>query len=380
MILKILLRILFITFVVGFVVNAYSVAYGEMADYPYMVLYALVSAVIAGLFVYFEWRLQRSIVRELVAVIFGMAGGLAVTALLAMIAIVFLVPSIALGEIEAGRVVTLAGALVLTLEQIQPWIPLVLVLCMYSGITIVLQTRDDFRFLIPYIDFSRRGTREGGMLLDSSALIDGRIADILDTKLVNSPIIITDYVIRELQALADSRDGMKRERGRRGLDIVRRLQKMDTPRVTVHQTIGTIDRPVDEELVRTAKELHARLVTTDFNLNKVGQIEGLAIVNVNDIAAAVKPVVLPGQTMKLKLVRAGQAEGQAVGYLGDGTMVVVEKSADKIGETVEIEVTGSIQTSAGRMIFACPPGMPESEKRSRRASASGRFTSGGEEQ
>ncbi len=374
MILKILLRILFVTFVVGFVVNAYTVAYGEMADYGYLILYAIISTIIAGLFVYFEWRLQRNLVKEMVAVVFGIAGGLAVTVLLVMVAFLFLLPSTAVAEVGAGHMVTLAGAVVLTLEQIQPWVPLLMILCLYSGITIVLQTKDDFRFLIPYIDFSRRGTREGGLLLDSSALIDGRIADILETRLVQGPIVLPDYVIREMQALADSRDSMKRERGRRGLDMARRMQKSELYPVTLHQTNIPVDRPVDEELIRTAKELHARIVTTDFNLNKVAQLEGITIVNINDLANAIKPVVLPGQMMQLKLVRQGQESGQAVGYLGDGTMVVVEKSSANIGQTVMVEVTGSIQTSAGRMIFACPPGMSdEVAKDSRRSSTSGRF-------
>jgi uncharacterized protein YacL len=381
-ILKILLRILFVVFSTWFALKALQVAYEDQLEFNEAILYSAVTAMVAFLVVFFESRFQRNIIREIVAIAFGLAAGLLVAALLVLIMIAFFLPSASYDKNRTPTVVPessvqageknnvvivdtgpreLSRAFTIAFWRVQPWIPLILIACCYISITIVLQTKSDFRFLLPYIDFSQRGTQEGGILLDTSAIIDGRIADIVDTRIIAVPLVITDYVIRELQTLADSADKTKRLRGRRGLDVVSRLQKNESIRLVVRETEVPAHASVDDELVRTAKEIHGRVMTTDFNLNKVGQIEGVTIVNLNDLANAVKPVVIPGEGMRIKIIKRGQEAGQGVGYLDDGTMVVVEEAADKIEQAIAITITGSIQTSAGRMIF----GKPQAEDNAR---------------
>ncbi len=343
MALKILLRILFVVFAAAFALNALQVAYkGEMSD-RYAYFYTGIATLVALGLVFFEWRYQRDIVREMVATVAGLAAGLVITTLIVIITVAFFLPS--------ATEITLAEVFATAFGRVQPWIPLILVTSCYVAVTVVLQTRNDFRFLVPYIDFSQRGTQEGGMILDTSAIIDGRFAEICETSIITAPVIIPDFVIRELQLIADSTDRLKRMRGRRGLDIVARLQQTEKARVVIRDTDAAPRSLVDEELVRLAKELNGRIITTDFNLNKVGLIEGIEVVNVNDLANAIKPVVLPGESLELKIIRRGQEAGQGVGYLDDGTMVVVEGASGSIGETIIIAITGTHQTSAGRMIF-----------------------------
>lgn len=220
----------------------------------------------------------------------------------------------------------------------------------YLGVSVVYSTQDEFRLIIPYVEFSKqmRGTRP--LILDTSAIIDGRINDVGLTGFVSAPIIIPRFVINELQTLSDSGDRMKRSRGRRGLDMIRKMQ--NNPRLDL--TIHDIQMPgagVDQMLVEMARDHRAHLLTTDFNLNKVASIHGVTVLNINDLANALKPVAIPGEHMEVEIVKRGEAEGQGVGYLQDGTMVVVEDAADKIGDRVICSVTSSIQTSAGRMIF-----------------------------
>jgi uncharacterized protein YacL len=202
-------------------------------------------------------------------------------------------------------------------------------------------------------------------LLDTSVIIDGRIADICETRIIDSPITIPRFVLQELQSIADSPDKLKRNRGRRGLDVLNRLQGNDKLELRIHQE-SREDPPaaaggedVDQRLVSLAKELSGRIVTNDYNLNKVAQFRGVEVININDLANALKPVVLPGETMTVKILKPGEEPGQGVGYLEDGTMVVAANSRDKIGADVVIEVTSVLQTSAGRMIFGRPEGDKE---------------------
>ncbi len=225
------------------------------------------------------------------------------------------------------------------------------VVCVYVCITLVLQTKDDFRFVIPYVEFTKqiRGARP--LLLDSSAIIDGRILDISETQFLQGTIIVPRFVLNELQALADSQDKNKRARGRRGLDMVWKLQANRLTDVNIDDSTPT-DAGVDQSLLSLAKEINARLVTTDYNLNKVGKLRGIEVLNINDLAKALKPAALPGQRMKIKLIRAGESPQQAVGYLEDGTMVVVENGRPMLEKEADVAVTSSLQTSAGRMLFA----------------------------
>lgn len=221
-------------------------------------------------------------------------------------------------------------------------------------VSFVLQTKDDFRFVIPYVEFSKETKGNRPMVLDTSVIIDGRIADIAETKILESTAIVPRFVLAELQAIADSDDKLKRNRGRRGLDILNRLQgskEMDIQIMDIN--VPSVERAadVDAKLVALAEHLTGRIVTNDYNLNKVAQLRGVEVININDLANALKPIVLPGETLKVKIIKAGEEAGQGVGYLEDGTMIVAEQTRDHIGNDVTIVVTSILQTSAGRMIF-----------------------------
>lgn len=229
------------------------------------------------------------------------------------------------------------------------------IVCCYITISFILQTKDDFRFVIPYVEFSkqRRGARP--FLLDTSVLIDGRISDIAATGVLESNLIVPRFVLDELQQIADSSDRLKRNRGRRGLDVLKKLQDNRRVEVVLYESgpreEHAAELEVDQKLMMLAKELSARVLTNDFNLNKVAQLRGVDVININDLATSLKPVVLPGEKMLVRLVKPGEDAGQGVGYLEDGTMVVVEHGRAHLNEDVEFTVTSAIQTSAGKMIF-----------------------------
>ncbi len=228
-----------------------------------------------------------------------------------------------------------------------------LCLC-YLCISIVIRTKDDFRFLVPYVEFTRQTRGLRPLVLDTSVIIDGRIADIAETKLFDAPLIVPRFVLNELQLVADSADKVKRNRGRRGLDMLNKLQHSPAVEVTIDDTPppGVEERTeVDQKLVAFSKNCDGRLVTNDFNLNKVASLRGVDVVNINDLANALKTVTLPGEAMTVKVLRLGEDPNQGVGYLEDGTMVVIEGANDKIGRTITFAVTSALQTSAGRMIF-----------------------------
>lgn len=191
-------------------------------------------------------------------------------------------------------------------------------------------------------------------ILDTSVIIDGRIADICQTGFLEGTIVIPQFVLEELQHIADSSDALKRNRGRRGLDILNRIQKELSIKVEIYE--GDFDeiQEVDSKLVKLAKLTSGVVVTNDFNLNKVCELQGVAVLNINDLANAVKPVVLPGEEMKVQVIKDGKEHNQGVAYLDDGTMIVVEDGRDFIGKHIDVIVTSVLQTSAGRMIFAKP--------------------------
>lgn len=221
-------------------------------------------------------------------------------------------------------------------------------------ISFVLQTKDVFRFVIPYVEFSKQTKGARPLLLDTSVIIDGRIADIADTRILESEVIVPRFVLAELQAIADSEDKLKRNRGRRGLDILNRLRGSDRIDIQILDTrVPSVEElhEVDAKLVALANHLDGRVVTNDYNLNKVAQLRNVDVININDLANALKPVVLPGENMNIKIIKTGEEAGQGVGYLEDGTMVVAEQGRDYVGREIIISVTSVLQTSAGRMIF-----------------------------
>lgn len=191
-------------------------------------------------------------------------------------------------------------------------------------------------------------------ILDTSVIIDGRIADICKTGFIEGTIVIPQFVLEELQHIADSSDLLKRNRGRRGLDILNKIQKELDVKVLIYEGDFEEISEVDSKLVKLAKLLHGKVVTNDFNLNKVCELQGVAVLNINDLANAVKPVVLPGEEIMVQVIKDGKEYGQGVAYLDDGTMIVVEGGRDYIGTITEVLVTSVLQTSAGRMIFAKP--------------------------
>jgi uncharacterized protein YacL len=191
-------------------------------------------------------------------------------------------------------------------------------------------------------------------ILDTSVIIDGRIADICKTGFIEGTLVIPEFVLEELQHIADSSDVLKRNRGRRGLDILNKIQKDLDVKVLIYEGDYEEVAEVDSKLVKLAKSLQGKVVTNDFNLNKVCELQGVAVLNINDLANAVKPVVLPGEEIVVQVIKDGKENGQGIAYLDDGTMIVVEAGRDFIGITVEVLVTSVLQTSAGRMIFAKP--------------------------
>jgi uncharacterized protein YacL len=223
----------------------------------------------------------------------------------------------------------------------------------YICTSFLLQTKDDFRFVIPYVEFSRDLKGNRPLVIDSSALIDGRIADLVETRVIDSQLVVPQFVLREVQDVADSGDKMRRTRGRRGLEVLSKLQS--NPRADIHVRDTADDdgqgMSVDQRLVDLAKRIGGRVVTNDFNLNKVASVQGVEVVNLNDVANALKPRYLPGERLRLRILKEGEAAGQGIGYLDDGTMVVCEQTSHLIGQDIDIIVTSMLQSSAGRMIF-----------------------------
>ncbi|HUB19427.1 MAG TPA: PIN domain-containing protein [Acidobacteriaceae bacterium] len=198
---------------------------------------------------------------------------------------------------------------------------------------------------------TERGGRRNTKVIDTSAIIDGRIADIAETGFLEGTLIIPEFVLRELQMVADSSDSSKRQRGRRGLDVLQRMR--GNPQITVQIADEDFQhiREVDLKLIELARQLEAKIVTNDFNLNKVAQVRGVAVLNINDLANSLRPVVLPGEKMRVVIMKEGKEYDQGVGYLDDGTMVVVDHARRLIGRSVEICVTSVLQTASGKMIF-----------------------------
>ncbi|TVQ59380.1 MAG: PIN/TRAM domain-containing protein [Phycisphaerales bacterium] len=224
----------------------------------------------------------------------------------------------------------------------------------YLGVSVVLQTQDDFRLVIPYVEFAKQIRGQRPMMLDTSALVDGRILDLSLTGMVQAPIIVPRFVIDELHALADSSDKLKRSRGRRGLDMLSRLQRESPLDITIEERPAA-GAGVDQMLVELAREQQAIILTTDTGLERVAGVQSVPVVNMHNVAGSMRSVIVTGETLRIHIVKAGEQAGQGVGYLDDGGMVVVENGGGLIGRTVAVVVTGALQTSAGRLTFARAP-------------------------
>jgi uncharacterized protein YacL len=320
-------------------------------------LYAAVALAAAAALVGIDIAFRRQFLRNFVAVVFGVILGLLVSGFVILLIAVFFLPTIEIPEspLTFERLFTASRDL---LEIMQPVVPMVTLATCYLTVSVVLRTKDEFRFVVPYVDFAEQSRTRGGLVMDSSVLIDGRIVEVAEKLLLNDPLIVPRFVVDEMQKLADNPDKLIRTRGRRGLDMVARLQASPRLRTRVHEAEVPGVEAVDAKLVRLTQMLGGRLVTNDFNLAKVAQIENVAVISINDLAGSLRAPYLPGESLSLRIVRRGEEKGQGVGYLDDGTMVVVENAREDVGSNVDILVTSSIQTSAGRMIFGRKRGDP----------------------
>lgn len=311
----------------------------------------LLGLIIAAFFVRLLWprweqRLQKTTGQEILAGAMGLCFGLVVAGLIIM-------------SIPGTRSMELEGNFLSML---------ILLVSSMGSMMVALGKKDELMGVLGVGKGGERQTNHGKALssphrlpykvLDTSAIIDGRIADLCETGFLEGALIVPGFVLAELQRIADSSDSLKRNRGRRGLDILNRMQK--DPKVSVKIFDKDFDdlTEVDTKIVRLARMLEAKVVTNDFNLNKVSELYGVSVLNINELSNAIKPVVLPGEEMDVHVIKDGKEYGQGVAYLEDGTMIVVDGGKQYMGEEITVVVTSVLQTAAGRMIFAKPRDLP----------------------
>lgn len=226
------------------------------------------------------------------------------------------------------------------------------VICMYLGTVIALRGRDEFNLVIPYVRFVPHEVDVPLVVVDTSALIDGRIARLCETQFLGAALVIPSFVLTELQHIADSSDPLRKARGRRGLDVLNELRRIKHLDIRIHQSEVTRRQDIEAKLVFVAQSLRAKLLTTDFNLAKMAQFHGVSWLNLHALAEAIRPAVVVGEQIDVELVKPGKDEGQAVGYLSDGSMVVINNGRASIGKRVSAEITGVLPTAGGKMVFA----------------------------
>jgi len=290
-------------------------------------------------------RLLRNVsLKEIISCLFGLVAGLVAANLL-----VFLTSVIIEGSENKNILRMVAAGSSLTLG--------------YLGMTVAYKKRDEFSFFAPVeAGFSRR-SNNNIKILDTNVIIDGRILDICESGFIEGTIIIPRFVLNELQYIADSADVLRRNRGRRGLDILHKMQKNPGIDVRIIEQDFPDIKEVDAKLIELAKSIGGKVITNDFNLNQVAELQAVSVLNINELANAVKPVILPGETMNVRVIKEGKEQAQGVAYLDDGTMVVVENGRYLIGQTLDVVVTSILQTTAGRMIFTKKKENGDSETR-----------------
>src|SRR6266568_9395664 len=223
----------------------------------------------------------------------------------------------------------------------------------YIGIVLAMRSnKEDFSLIIPYVRFAPQNKPDNLLLLDTSVIIDGRIADLIDANFIEGLIVVPRFVLKELQQIADSNDPIKRARGRRGLEMLNRIQRNQRQEVKIHDGDFPDEPEVDAKLVRLARNLRAKLFTNDYNLGKIAELQSVNYVNLHDLAKSLRIVLLPGEMLSLRIVREGKDKGQGVGYMPDGTMVVVNNAHAAIGQQVDVQVQSLLQTGAGVIVFA----------------------------
>jgi uncharacterized protein YacL len=223
----------------------------------------------------------------------------------------------------------------------------------YIGMILAMRSnKEDFSLIIPYVRFARQAKADNLLLLDTSAIIDGRVADLIESSFLEGMIVVPRFVLRELQQIADSTDPIKRARGRRGLEILNRIQRNVRIEVKIHDADFPDETGVDAKLMRLAGNLGARIYTTDYNLAKIAELQSISCVNLSEVARCLRVILLPGEILSLRIVREGKEKNQGIGYLPDGTMVVVNHAQSQIGQQVEAQVQTTHQTGAGIIVFA----------------------------
>jgi len=307
-----------------------SLTNGLATHDPYLVFFSVMG--IAAAVVLADIYVPRKRIDSISAVYFGLVVGTLLTYILGIAAAPLLD--------RTGN----AGSIMLV----------VAIIACYVCISVLIQTKDDFRFLIPYVEFVRDVKGFKPLILDTSVIIDGRIEDLVATNIFDNQLILPRFALSELQGIADSSDKLRRQRGRRGLDILNRLRADPTVDLQIfdRDLPEFAGHPVDMKLVLLAKHLEGKVVTGDFNLNQVAKIHNVQVINLNEISNALKPRLLPGENFRLKVIKAGEGQDQGVGYLDDGTMVVIEGGRNHISKELDVVVTSILQTNAGRMIFA----------------------------
>lgn len=312
-------------------ISGYFIAFYSAAESPYLYYESIAGFIIGLCIALLVIKVEKDIRKLSLKIILGGVSGMVVGLLIALILGYGLNMVSNIGENQ----------------QVVPWIYLLLTgILGYLGLTLGSKKVDEFSF--------RGGDYKAPSdlrILDTSVIIDGRIADICDSGFIEGELIVPRFVLTELQSVADSSDSMKRSRGRRGLDILNRMQKSSAIHIDIVEQDFTKIKGVDGKLVALANKINAKLLTNDYNLNKVAELQGVRVLNINELANAMKPVVLPGEQMTVKIIREGKESGQGVGYLDDGTMIIVDHAQKMLNMNVEVVVTSVLQTTAGRMIF-----------------------------
>lgn len=323
----IFIRIFFIilSLIIGFQIGSFV----QAGDLNFSIVGALIGLVAALIIIFFEFIMRRVSVRGLSSGVFGLIFGLIMAKLVS--------DTLALMHLDENLLYSLR-------------VILTLIFC-YLGMIVAIRGRDEFNIIVPYVKFSRQDQKDEFIILDTSVIIDGRILDISNTRFLGGKFVVPRFVLKELQQIADSEDSLKRARGRRGMDILTKLQKNPNIDVKIHNEDFPDIKEVDAKIVKLAKVLGAKVFTTDYNLNKIAEIQGVGVLNVNELANALRPVVLPGETLDIRLIKEGREYNQGVGYLEDGTMVVVDNGRRLIGQSVNVVIGSVLQTAAGRMIF-----------------------------
>lgn len=301
---------------------------GILVQYP--LLGAELGCLSGLMIIFIENRLQRVSVKGLSSMVFGLLLGIFMAKLLSDI----------ISLLPVGEFIHSVSRVVLTL------------VFSYFGAVMALRGKDEFNVIIPYVRFKRQDLRGEDILLDTSAIIDGRVADIYKTNFLAGRLVVPRCVLQELQKISDSTDDIKRERGRRGMELLRHMQKDSKIEIHIHEDDLPDIAGVDERLVRIARMMDARICTTDFNLGRAAGLQGVEVLNIHELVNAIKSVVLAGERLEARLVREGKEPNQAVAFLEDGTMIVVGDARKLIGQKVAVVVTSVLQTQTGKMIFA----------------------------